>query len=144
MFVMERLIDLACRQHGFDRAQIRLANLLTSAELPHKNPFGMIYDSGDYPGVMQRALDIGEWAGFAARKAEAKKRGKCRGIGVANYVDTATGAPRERAEITVHPEGRVDVVIGTGLTGTGARDELRAARRGFSRRAAGEGRHHRG
>jgi aerobic carbon-monoxide dehydrogenase large subunit len=119
MFVMERLIDLACREHGFDRAQIRLKNLLTSAELPHKNPFGMVYDSGDYPGVMQRALDLGDWNGFPARKAEAKRRGKCRGIGVANYVDTATGAPRERAEITVHPEGRVDVVIGTVSQGQG-------------------------
>jgi carbon-monoxide dehydrogenase large subunit len=119
MFVMERLIDLACREHGFDRAQIRLRNLLTPAELPHTNPSGMVYDSGDYPGVMQKALKLGDWAGFPARRAEARKRGKYRGIGVANYVDTATGAPRERAEITVQPEGRVDVVIGTISNGQG-------------------------
>jgi carbon-monoxide dehydrogenase large subunit len=119
MFVMERLIDLACREHGFDRAEIRLRNLLTSAELPHANPFGMIYDSGDYPGVMRKALKLGDWAGFPARRAEARKRGKYRGIGVANYVDTGTGAPRERAEITVRPDGRVQLVIGTVSNGQG-------------------------
>ena len=119
MFVMERLIDLACREHGFDRAEIRLKNLLTSAELPHKNPFGMVYDSGDYPGVMRKALKLGDWAGFPQRRAEARRRGMYRGIGVANYVDTGTGAPRERAEITVRPEGRVDIVIGTVSNGQG-------------------------
>jgi carbon-monoxide dehydrogenase large subunit len=119
MFVMERLIDLACREHGFDRAEIRLKNLLTSAELPHKNPFGMVYDSGDYPEVMRKALKLGDWAGFAARRAEARKRGKYRGIGVANYVDTGTGAPRERAEITVKADGRVQLIIGTVSNGQG-------------------------
>jgi aerobic carbon-monoxide dehydrogenase large subunit len=119
MFVMERLIDLAAREHGFDRVELRRRNLLTQAELPYTNPFGMIYDSGDYHAVMEQALRLGDWAGFAARRAEARRRGKCRGIGVANYVDTATGVPRERAEVTVHPEGRVDVVIGTVSTGQG-------------------------
>jgi aerobic carbon-monoxide dehydrogenase large subunit len=119
MFVLERLIDLACREHGFDRTEIRLKNLLTSTELPHKNPFGMVYDSGDYPGVMRKALKLGDWAGFPARRAEARRRGKYRGIGVANYVDTGTGAPRERAEITVQPDGRVQLVIGTVSNGQG-------------------------
>ena len=68
---------------------------------------------------MERVLALGDWAGFAARRAEAKRRGKCRGIGVANYVDTATGVPRERAEITVQPEGVVEVVIGTVSSGQG-------------------------
>jgi carbon-monoxide dehydrogenase large subunit len=119
MFVMERLIDLACLEHGFDRAEIRLRNLLTSSELPHTNQFGMIYDSGDYPEVMRKALKLGDWAGFPARRAEARKRGQYRGIGVANYVDTGTGAPRERAEITVKPDGRVQLVIGTVSNGQG-------------------------
>jgi aerobic carbon-monoxide dehydrogenase large subunit len=119
MFVMERLIDIACREHGFDRAEIRLKNLLTSTELPHKNPFGMVYDSGDYPGVMRKALKLGDWAGFAARRAEARQRGKYRGIGVANYVDTGTGAPRERAEITIKADGRVQLIIGTVSNGQG-------------------------
>ncbi|MGH8636439.1 MAG: xanthine dehydrogenase family protein molybdopterin-binding subunit [Burkholderiales bacterium] len=119
MYVMERLIDLAARECGFDRIELRRRNLLTQAELPYTNPFGMVYDSGDYHGVMAKALELGDWAGFPARREEAHRRGKVRGIGVANYVDTATGVPRERAEITVHPEGRVSVVVGTVSNGQG-------------------------
>ena len=119
MFVMERLIDIAARDFGFDRVDLRRRNLLKSQELPYTNPFGMHYDSGDYHDAMDNSLQLGDWAGFAARRAEAKTRGKCRGIGMANYVDTATGAPRERAEVTVHPDGRVDVVLGTISNGQG-------------------------
>ena len=119
MYVMERLIDLAATQCGFDRIELRRRNLLTQAELPYTNPWGMIYDSGAYHDVMDQALKLGQWDTFAERRAEARTRGKCRGIGVANYVDTSTGAPRERTEITVHAEGRVDVVIGIVNNGQG-------------------------
>ena len=119
MYVMERLIDLAATQCGFDRIELRRRNLLTQAELPYTNPWGMIYDSGAYHDVMDQALKLGQWDTFAERRAEACTRGKCRGIGVANYVDTSTGAPRERTEITVHAEGRVDVVIGIVNNGQG-------------------------
>jgi len=119
MYVMERLIDLAARECGFDRVELRRRNLLTEAELPYTNPWGMIYDSGAYHAVMEQALQLGGWSGFATRRAEARARGKCRGIGVANYVDTASGAPRERGEVTVHPDGGVDVVIGIISNGQG-------------------------
>ncbi len=119
MFVIERLIDIAARQCNFDRVELRRRNLLTQAELPYKNPFGLTYDSGAYHDVMDQALVLGDWSGFAQRQSEARKRGKRRGIGVANYVDTSTGDPRERAEITVHPEGRVDVVLGIPSQGQG-------------------------
>ena len=119
MFVMERLIDLAARQCGFDRIELRRRNLVPESAMPYRNPFGMVYDSGAYHQVMERVLGLGEWPGFAARREEARARGKYRGIGVANYVDTATGVPRERAEITVRPEGVVEVVIGTVSSGQG-------------------------
>jgi carbon-monoxide dehydrogenase large subunit len=119
MFVIERLIDLAARRSGFDRIELRRRNLVPEAAMPYRNPFGLEYDSGAYHKVMERVLTLGNWAGFPARRAEARARGKCRGIGVANYVDTATGAPRERAEITVQPEGVVEVVIGTVSSGQG-------------------------
>jgi len=119
IFVMERLIDLAARECGFDRLELRRGNLISETEMPYKNPFGMVYDSGAYHKVMERALELADWEGFPERKAEARKRGKHRGIGVANYVDTATGIPRERAEVTVHPDGCVDVVIGTVSNGQG-------------------------
>ena len=119
MFVMERLIDLAARQTGLDRVALRRRNLVPESAMPYRNPFGMVYDSGAYHAVMERALVLGDWSGFAARRVEAKARGKLRGIGVANYVDTATGVPRERAEMTIKPEGVVELIIGTGSQGQG-------------------------
>jgi carbon-monoxide dehydrogenase large subunit len=119
IFVMERLIDLAARECGYDRVTLRRRNLVTRKELPYKNPFGMKYDSGDYPAAMDMALKLGDWVGFKRRRAEAKKRGKCRGIGVANYVDISTGVPREKAEITVKPEGVVELIIGVTSQGQG-------------------------
>jgi aerobic carbon-monoxide dehydrogenase large subunit len=119
MFVMERLIDLACQEHGFDRIEIRRRNLVKDNEFPYKNAFGMVYDSGSYHHTMEWALKIGDWSSFPERRAMARGRGKHRGIAVANYVDTATGVARERTEMTVHPDGWIDVVIGTASQGQG-------------------------
>ena len=119
MFVMERLIDLAARRHGFDRVELRRRNLVARDLMPYANPFGIVYDSGDYAAVQDRALALADWAGFEARRREARGRGRHRGIGVGNYIEIATGAPRERAEVTVRPEGLIDVVIGTQSAGQG-------------------------
>lgn len=119
MYVMERLIDIAAHNSGLDRIELRRRNLVVESAMPYRNPFGMLYDSGAYHKVMERALELADWNGFPARRAEAKARGQCRGIGVANYLDTATGVPRERAEVTVMPEGIVEIVIGTVSQGQG-------------------------
>ena len=65
------------------------------------------------------ALRLGDWDGFKQRRKEAKKRGKYRGIAVGNYVDISTGVPREKAEITVSPDGFVELVIGIVSQGQG-------------------------
>jgi carbon-monoxide dehydrogenase large subunit len=119
MFVIERTIDLAARRHGFDRVALRRRNLVPSAAMPYRSPLGLLYDSGDYAAAQDRVVALADWAGFEARRAEARARGQYRGIGLANYIEIATGAPRERAHITVRPEGRVDVVIGTLAAGQG-------------------------
>jgi carbon-monoxide dehydrogenase large subunit len=119
IYVMERLIDLAARECGFDRVALRRRNLVRESEMPYTNPFGMEYDSGAYTEVMDKALALGDWKTFSRRRAEARRRGKCRGISVGNYVDTATGVPRERADIKVRPEGVVEVVIGIVSQGQG-------------------------
>jgi carbon-monoxide dehydrogenase large subunit len=119
MFVVERLIDLAARRHGFDRVELRRRNLVPAAAMPYRNALGLCYDSGDYAAAQDRAVALADWAGFEARRAEARRRGRWRGIGLANYVELNTGAPRERAQITVDPAGRVDVVIGTLSAGQG-------------------------
>ena len=119
MFVMERLIDLAARRHGFDRLELRRRNLVPSSVMPYRNAVGTLYDSGDYRAALDRAVALADWAGFEARRAEARRRGRYRGIGVANYIELNTGFPRERAHITVRPEGTVDVVLGTLSSGQG-------------------------
>jgi carbon-monoxide dehydrogenase large subunit len=119
MFVIERLIDRAARANGFDRVALRRQNLIPAASLPYRNPFGMTYDSGDYHAVLDRALALADWDGFAVRRAAAEARGPRRGIGLGAYVESQSGAPQERAEVTVRPEGIVEMVVGTLSSGQG-------------------------
>src|SRR5262249_26142806 len=117
MYVIERLIDLAARAHGFDRVELRRRNLI--AATPHTNAFGITYDSGDYAGTLEQVLRQADWMGFAARRAASERRGLKRGIGLAGYVESQSGAPNERAEVTVLSEGAVEIVIGTLSSGQG-------------------------
>jgi len=117
MFVIERLIDLAARAHGFDRAALRRRNLVTTT--PYTNPFGVTYDTGDYAGSLDDILKRADWDGFAMRRAGSKACGLRRGIGLAGYVESQSGAALERAEVTVLPEGAVEIVIGTLSAGQG-------------------------
>jgi carbon-monoxide dehydrogenase large subunit len=117
MFVIERLIDLAAREHGFDRIELRRRNLI--ADAPYANPLGITYDGGAYRATMDKALALADWAGFPARRREAVKRGKRRGLALANYIEITTGVPRERAELVVRPDGWVDLTIGTLSSGQG-------------------------
>jgi len=118
-FAIERLIDTAAAQLGVDRIALRRKNLVPPKAMPYRNSVGMLYDSGRYQENMDWAMDIADWKGFAARRREAKRRGKLLGRGLANYVESSIGAPREQARIKVQPEGRVDVVIGTQPSGQG-------------------------
>src|SRR5262249_18130265 len=77
------------------------------------------YDSWRYEDAMDAALALADWDGFPARRAESREHSKLRGIGVANYVEITSGAPRERSEITVLPEGKVELVMGTMSSGQG-------------------------
>jgi carbon-monoxide dehydrogenase large subunit len=119
IFVVERLVDLAADRLGVDPAELRRRNLVPTAAQPFTNPAGLTYDSGDYPGAMATGLALADWDGFAARREAAKRRGKLRGIGIANYIEITTGVPCERAEITVLPTGRVELVMGTMASGQG-------------------------
>jgi carbon-monoxide dehydrogenase large subunit len=87
--------------------------------MPHKTPVGKTYDSGDFQLVLDAALKNMDWAGFPARRAEAARRGKRRGIGMAYYLEATGGAPTERAEIRFADDGFVDVYVGTQSTGQG-------------------------
>jgi carbon-monoxide dehydrogenase large subunit len=119
MFVIERLVDLAADRLGIDPAALRRRNMIPPGTQPYTNALGLTYDSGDYPAAMEQALELADWNGFAPRRDEALRRGRYRGIGLANYVEITSGFPRERTEITVLPEGRVELVMGTMSSGQG-------------------------
>ena len=118
-FAIERLIDTAAAQLGFDRIALRRKNLVRPNLMPYRNAVGMLYDSGRYEENMNTAMDIADWAGFPARRRAAKRRGKLAGIGLANYVESSIGAPKEQTQIKVRPDNRIDVIIGTQPSGQG-------------------------
>jgi carbon-monoxide dehydrogenase large subunit len=118
-FAIERLMDMAADQLGIDRIRLRRKNLVSPRKMPYRNAIGMLYDSGTYEANMDLAMRIADWDGFRQRRKDAKKRGKLLGLGMANYVESSIGAPKERTEITVKPNGTVDVVIGTQPSGQG-------------------------
>ncbi len=117
--VMERLMDLAARELGMDRIELRRRNLVSRTQLPYRSVMGLTYDSGDFAGNMARALEMAEWSGFEARRVASRAQGKLRGIGLANYIESPVGAPRERVEMTVRPDGSIEVIVGTQSTGQG-------------------------
>ncbi|MEE2971190.1 MAG: xanthine dehydrogenase family protein molybdopterin-binding subunit [Pseudomonadota bacterium] len=119
MFILERLVDIAARRLGIDRVELRRRNIIAEDATPYDTALGLTYDSGHFERAMDRALALGDWDGFPARRDEARTRNRLRGIGLANYIEITGGYPVERSEITVRPEGRVEVVIGTTSSGQG-------------------------
>jgi carbon-monoxide dehydrogenase large subunit len=117
--VLERLIDLAAARLSIDRVAIRRRNVIARGKLPYRTASGLTYDSGDFAGNMKCMVDAADWKGFAARRRESKKRGKLRGIGISNYVETPVGIPHERVEVTVNGAGTVELAVGTQSSGQG-------------------------
>ena len=118
-YLMERLIDAAADATGIDAAELRRRNLIAPDKIPYTTAFGNTYDSGDFPGVFERALVLGDYAGFAARRKAAKKAGLLRGIGIGCYLEIAGAFPEEAARITFPGGNAVNVSIGAGGSGQG-------------------------
>ncbi len=118
-YLLERLVDAAARELGIDRVELRRRNMIPASAMPHKTPVGKTYDTGDFAMVLDTALKQMDYAGFAARRAEAAQRGKRRGIGLAYYLEVTMGDPTERAEIRFADDGFVDLYVGTQSTGQG-------------------------
>ncbi len=118
-YLVERLIDTAAREIGIDRIELRKRNMVPSSRMPYVSAMGQRYDSGEFAKLMDAALAKIDWAGFGARKAEAAKRGKKRGIGLAYYLEATGGAPTENASVRFADDGFVDVYVGTQSTGQG-------------------------
>jgi carbon-monoxide dehydrogenase large subunit len=93
--------------------------MVLSAAMPHATPVGKTYDTGDFPMVLNAALAGMDYGGFAARRTDAARRGKRRGIGFSYYLEVTMGDPTERAEIRFAEDDLVDVYVGTQSTGQG-------------------------
>ena len=112
-YYMERLIDRAAQEMGIDRFSLRKRNLIKRSEIPYKAASGMQYDSGDFPAVFQRAVEIADVPGFKQRKREAKKRGKLRGLGIGSYLEVTAPPNKEMGGIRFEPNGDVTIITGT-------------------------------
>ena len=119
MFNMERLIDEAAAQTGIDRIDLRRRNLIPQDKLPYLNPVGLTYECGAFHENMEAAQGLAHWDEFPARRAASEGRGKLRGIGLANYIETPVGFPREVVRVTIDPAGRVITDVGTQNHGQG-------------------------
>ncbi len=95
-YAIERLVDQAALELGFDRIKLRRRNLVKPAAMPYRNGVGMLYDSGRYEENMDWAMEIADWKGFEKRRRAARKRGKLLGRGLANYVESSMGRPTSK------------------------------------------------
>ena len=117
VYTVERLIERAARETGRDRAELRRANMMRT--FPYRSATGAVYDSGDYVARLDEAIELADTGGFAARRAEAARRGKLRGLGIGPYVEGTGGVPQEYAEVRVLATGVVEVPIGAQSQGQG-------------------------
>jgi carbon-monoxide dehydrogenase large subunit len=118
-FVIERLLDIAAPRLGLDRVELRRRNLIPKAKLPYRNALGLTYDAGDFHHNLDKALAMADWQGFSARRTLSTAAGLLRGIGLANYVESPVGAPRERMIVRVPGDGTVEILAGTQSSGQG-------------------------
>jgi carbon-monoxide dehydrogenase large subunit len=118
-YQMERLLDVGARALGLARDEIRRRNFIKPDQLPYKNQVGMVIDSGHFQETMEQALVKADWSGFERRRAEARRRGVLRGIGLGYYIEASGGQPNETATIKITPEGRVQLIMGTFSHGQG-------------------------
>ena len=112
-YYMERLIETAAREMGIDAIELRRRNQILPSEIPYAAANGMNYDSGDFPTIMQKAVEASDWDGFAARKAESEKRGKLRGRGVGCYLEVTAPVQEEMGGIRFEENGDVTIITGT-------------------------------
>lgn len=119
IYLLERLIERAARLSGLGSLEFRRRNLIRPEGLPYRTVSGYLYDSGDFPAVLDRAAAAAGWPDFAARRAASEARGKRRGIGVGMYVHTTGVTSQEMSRVRVDPCGFVAVETGLQSSGQG-------------------------
>jgi carbon-monoxide dehydrogenase large subunit len=117
--IIERLIDEAARQCGFDRFELRRQNLVPTQAMPMVNAVGNRVDSGAFPETFERALAAADIAGFVARRALSQGKGRLRGLGLAYHIKGTGGNPSENVDIRFEADGSVSLITGTQHIGQG-------------------------
>jgi carbon-monoxide dehydrogenase large subunit len=131
-YLLERIVDKAADEMKMDPADIRRKNFIPKTAFPYQTPVALQYDTGNYQATLDQALKTADYAGFKARREEAKKRGKLRGIGIASYIEACGIAPSnvvgslgaraglyEAAQVRVHPTGSISIFTGSHAHGQG-------------------------
>ncbi len=112
-YYMERLIDRAASEMGINALTLRKRNFIKPAQMPFAAASGVTYDSGDFQGVFNKALEVSDHANFAKRKKASRKEGKLRGIAVGSYLEVTAPPSGELGKITFEPDGSVKLTTGT-------------------------------
>jgi CO/xanthine dehydrogenase Mo-binding subunit len=123
-FVRERLIDAIAQRLGIDPIEVRRRNLIDKSEMPFERPLRtlgdeVVLDSGDYAGLLTKALDRLDWPALTARLAERRRAGETVGAGLAMFVEKSGLGPRDAVRIAVEASGEVEVVTGGSALGQG-------------------------
>ena len=129
-YLVERLVSIAAKEMGIAQGELRRRNFITT--FPYQTPVALLYDSGDYHAIMDKAEKLADVGGFAARKTASEQNGKLRGIGYSSYIEACGIAPSniagalgaraglfEAAEVRVHPTGKVTIFTGSHSHGQG-------------------------
>src|SRR2546427_3512180 len=131
VFVIERVMDLIARETGHDRAAVRFTNLVQSADMPYdvglpnyRGSGNVVYDSGDYPAVLRRALEMADYERLAKECLRARREGRLLGLGVACYVELTGVGPFEAATVRADAAGRLTVFTGVPSQGQGLETTL--------------------
>ena len=116
-YIVERLIDAAARQHGFDPVELRRMN--TVDKFPYQKALGAVLDCGNYKSNIETAARLADREGFAARREASARAGKLRGLGIACFLESARGAPNEEVEVRFTDDGMIELATGTESNGQG-------------------------
>ena len=120
-YAIERLVDYAAHEHGFDPLELRRRNFIRRCAMPYTTANGTVYDSGDFSAVMEDAMKRADWYGFAARRAQSEQAGKLRGIGIATYLEAGGGgsAPKDQVAVEFDQHGGMTLFAVTHSSGQG-------------------------
>jgi aerobic carbon-monoxide dehydrogenase large subunit len=122
-YTIERIINIAARELGVSPYELRRINLIPPDAMPYKTALTFTYDCGEFEGNMQKASEMAELDGFEARRAEAKARGRLRGIGLCNCIEVAGGPflrpARDQATLRLAEDGTLVLRSGSMSVGQG-------------------------